>query len=71
MKRTGLLLLVLLSLCVSACAPVEPWERGNLAKPEMAFDFDPMQNRYREHVYRSREAAVAGDSAEGGGCGCY
>lgn len=73
MTRTVLVLLLLLGLGpgLSACAPVEPWERGNLAKPQMAFDFDPIQSRYRDHVNRSREAAVTGNPADGGGCGCY
>jgi hypothetical protein len=70
-KKRNLLLLMLIQLLLAACTHVEPWERGNLAKPEMAFDFDPMQHTYRSHVYNSREAASGGDSAEGGGCGCY
>jgi hypothetical protein len=71
MALTKRLLLVLFTVAISACTAVEPWQRGNLAKPEMALDFDPIQNRYRDHVFRSREAAVAGNPAVGGGCGCY
>ena len=70
-KQAYIVLLIIMGICLSGCAPVKPWERGNLAKPEMAFDFNSMQNRYREHVYNSREAALGGDSADGGGCGCY
>lgn len=54
-----------------ACAVVEPWERGVLAKPEMALDPHPLQSKIDKHVYNSREAALGGDSAGGGGCGCY
>ncbi len=57
--------------CLSACSTVEPWERGNLARPEMAVEPHPAQRALRDHVYGSREAAAAGASAAGGGCGCY
>lgn len=58
-------------LTLAACANVPVWERGNLAKPQMAFDLDPAQAALREHVYSSREAAMQGAGAVGGGCGCY
>jgi uncharacterized membrane protein YgcG len=66
-----LTLLILVSGCLSACAPVKPWERGTLAKPQMALDPYPMQSTLRSHNYSSREAASGGGSAGGGGCGCY
>lgn len=69
-KRILALPLFALSLCVSGCSPVQPWERGNLAKPTMALDLDPMQTQLRSHTYNSREAASGGGSAAGGGCGC-
>ncbi|MBE0436899.1 MAG: DUF4266 domain-containing protein [Methylomicrobium sp.] len=56
---------------LQGCATVEPWERGILAKPQMALDRHPLQNELRGHNYGSREAAGAGNSATGGGCGCY
>ncbi len=56
---------------LSGCAAVEPWERSVLAKPEMALDPHPLQSKINTHVYNSREAAMGGDSAGGGGCGCY
>lgn len=65
------LLLVLLSLMIAACAQVQPWERGNLAKPQMALDPYPLQSALRAHNYGSREAAAGGNAAQGGGCGCY
>jgi hypothetical protein len=58
-------------LALSACAPVHPWERGNLAKPQMALDPHPLQSAVRAHNYGSREAAAGGNAAQGGGCGCY
>ncbi len=67
---TATALLTLLS-GVCACTPVQPWERGNLAKPQMALDPYPLQSALRAHNYGSREAAAGGNAAQGGGCGCY
>jgi Domain of unknown function (DUF4266) len=64
-------LLILPCLSVSACTSVQPWERGNLAKPQMALDPYPLQSALRAHNYGSREAAAGGNAAQGGGCGCY
>lgn len=58
-------------LNLAACAPVQPWERGNLAKSQMALDPYPLQSSLRAHNYGSREAAAGGNAAQGGGCGCY
>ena len=58
-----------LLLC-AACAPVQPWERGRLAQPQMALDADPLLSAMNEHVYSSKEAASGGASPAGGGCGC-
>lgn len=58
-------------ILLAACAPVQPWERGNLAKPQMALDPYPLQSSLRAHNYGSREAAAGGNAAQGGGCGCY
>ncbi|MGH8552922.1 MAG: DUF4266 domain-containing protein [Methylococcales bacterium] len=55
----------------AGCAAVEPWQRGHLAKPQMALDPNPMQSELRGHTYSAREAASSGGSAKGGGCGCY
>ncbi|MEI6551344.1 MAG: DUF4266 domain-containing protein [Betaproteobacteria bacterium] len=49
---------------------VEPWQKGNLAKPEMTFDNDPLETGYKEHIYSSKEASSGGSGVGGGGCGC-
>ncbi|MGZ8190317.1 MAG: DUF4266 domain-containing protein [Methylococcaceae bacterium] len=74
MKELSLFLRVIfvaLGLSISGCTPVAPWERGILAKPQMALEPYPMQSIFRAHNYGSREAASGGSSAVGGGCGCY
>lgn len=55
---------------LSACS-VAPWERGILAKPQMALDSHPIQTEFRGHAYGSREAATGSSVGAGGGCGCY
>lgn len=67
---------VVSALACSACAnlqigqPVQPWQRGDLARAEMAFEPDPLQASYRRHVDFSKEAASGGATLGGGGCGC-
>jgi hypothetical protein len=55
----------------TACSAVEPWERGNLAKPHMALDNDPILHATQTHVNSSREGVSSVGAGEGGGCGCY
>lgn len=62
---------VILCATLAGCASVPPWERGNLAKPQMAFDLNPTESALRAHAYSSREAAASGVVGAGGGCGCY
>jgi hypothetical protein len=72
MKKAAFRLALLLAgIGLAGCANVAPWERGILAKPQMALDPHPLQSALRSHVYSSREAASGGDAAAGGGCGCY
>ena len=61
-------LLMLINL--QGCATVKPWQRGNLAKPEMAWNPDPLESTLRQHIYFSKEASSGGGAAAGGGCGC-
>ncbi len=62
---------VLTLFACSGCAGVPAWERGDLARPEMALEPQPGQRALQEHVYSSREAGAAGATGQGGGCGCY
>lgn len=54
----------------SAITPVQAWEKGTLAKPEMLMEGDGLEARFNEHIYNSREAASGGSGVGGGGCGC-
>jgi len=67
------LLLASLSFVLSGCVtlePVKPWQKGNLARPDMAFDADALESKMAEHVYVSKESHYGGNGVGGGGCGC-
>jgi hypothetical protein len=57
---------------LTGCASlgVQPWQRGNLAKPEMALNSDPLSAGVDDHIYFSKEATSGGRDFAGGGCGC-
>ena len=64
-------LLVLLStLNLTACVEVRAWEKGYLAKEEMAWNPDILEDALGKHIFFSKEAASGSSSAAGGGCGC-
>ena len=63
-------LLAATSLLATGCAAVRPWERDALARPDMAWDPDPLEATRRAHIHFSKEASLAGSGAGGGGCGC-
>ena len=58
-------------LCACSMLPtVQPWEKGNLAKPAMTFSDDALDERFTQHIYNSKENASGGYGVGGGGCGC-
>lgn len=61
--------LFLFAAC-TGCTAVQPWEKGNMALPEMGFDASPLESRYADHIHTSREGASGGSGVGGGGCGC-
>ncbi len=71
MKKTCAVLLVLLfNFLLMACSSVSPWERGILAKTEMAWEPSALRGQLEEHVYFSKEGSSGGYGVGGGGCGC-
>lgn len=67
------LVLIALGLACSGCAsfnPPQAWEKGQLAKPDMQFDPEPLQAKAKQHIYQSKEGAGGGYGVGGGGCGC-
>lgn len=66
-------LLIASLLALAACGttkPVKPWQREALARPEMAWEPDPLLAAYRRHAQFSKEAASGDTALAGGGCGC-
>lgn len=49
---------------------VNAWEKGNLAQPIMTFEGDPLDQRFVQHIYGSKESTSGGYGVGGGGCGC-
>ena len=54
----------------SACAPVQPWQRGRLAHDCMRSDARPEESRARTHMLSAREGSSGAAGERGGGCGC-
>lgn len=63
---------VALITTLTACSGlgVKPWERGNLARPDMAVSEQALTDGLEDHTYFSKEATSGGRSFGGGGCGC-
>jgi hypothetical protein len=57
-------------LNLMACSQVKSWERGNLARPEMAFSNDPLAEKIQDHIFFSKEGSSSAAAGAGGGCGC-
>ncbi len=70
MTQTYRIFLITALIMQAACTNVQPWERGNLAKPQMALDPYPLQTTLSHHNYNSREATSTTNNGQGGGCGC-
>jgi hypothetical protein len=49
---------------------VRPWQKEQLAHPEMSFEPDRLDTSYTDHIHFSREASSGGAGIGGGGCGC-
>ena len=68
--RVLIVLLVCATLLGCATTPVQPWERGRLAKWDMRWDPDPLQAAQHAHAHFSKEGTSGEIGAAGGGCGC-
>lgn len=69
-SAAALLGLALLGAGCSSFQPPQPWEKGTLARKDMTFETDPLDQRFVQHIYFSKEAASGGYGVGGGGCGC-
>ncbi len=70
-KMNSFFIIIFACIVLAGCMQtVNPWERGNLAKPQMMLDYDPLKSGIMAHSYSSKEAASGGYGVGGGGCGC-
>jgi hypothetical protein len=69
-SRARLAALAILAAADGASAPVAPYQRGYLARPEMAMEPDRGTATALDKLYPAKEAARGGASVGGGGCGC-
>ncbi|HET7400490.1 MAG TPA: DUF4266 domain-containing protein [Usitatibacter sp.] len=65
-----ILLLAAAALALAACVSVAPYQRGYLARPDMAFEPSAGTAEALGKTYSAKEAASGGASVGGGGCGC-
>jgi hypothetical protein len=72
MKKIKILyLLALLLFCsLISCNTVPAWEKGNLSRPIMQFDSNPIEKGIKDHHLEYREGAAGGNGSQSGGCGC-
>lgn len=66
------LALSMAALVLSSCAPVAPWERGDLARRCMTGGLadEGLEAAYWRKVLETRTAGSLSTTAPGGGCGC-
>jgi hypothetical protein len=71
-KALVLMLTILLGPWLTGCSAlgVEPWEREQLARGDMALDNDALELATDDHIYFSKEGSSGGRAFAGGGCGC-
>jgi ribosomal protein L9 len=55
---------------LGGCTAVAPYQRGYLAREDMALDASPGTMKAIEKTYSAKEAASGGAAVGGGGCGC-
>ncbi|MBS0041709.1 DUF4266 domain-containing protein [Shewanella sp. M16] len=57
---------------LSGCSSlgVQPWEKGQLARSDMALDSEKLDLALDDHIYFSKEGSSGGRAFAGGGCGC-
>lgn len=67
-----LLALSLAAALLAGCSitPPKAWEKDLLSRPAMLMDGDPLDQRFTQHIYASKENSSGGNGVGGGGCGC-
>jgi hypothetical protein len=69
-RRRRAIAVLLACAALGGCVHVRPRERETLAKRNMKFGPDPIEDELDLHMQESREGAAGGYGSSGGGCGC-
>lgn len=70
MKKTLIALAILTSLSACSSLGVQPWEKQQLARSDMALNSEKLDLSLDDHIYFSKEGSSGGRAFAGGGCGC-
>lgn len=68
--KFGLLLILFFFITACSQVSVKPWEKGILAREDMALNADAQDLNIDDHIYFSKESSSGGRGFAGGGCGC-
>lgn len=69
MRSPARTLVLAATMLAAGCAPVAPYQRGHLARPDMALEPSAAASAL-EKTFASKEVASGAGSVGGGGCGC-
>lgn len=64
------LALLAFAVLATGCTSVAPYQRGYLARPDMAFEQSTGIVKALDKTFPAKEASSGGASVGGGGCGC-
>lgn len=70
MTKKIIIIALLFTLVGCNKVQVKPWQKGILARPDMAFNADGLDLSIDDHIYFSKESSSGGRGFSGGGCGC-
>ncbi|MFB2732948.1 DUF4266 domain-containing protein [Shewanella mangrovisoli] len=72
MRKTALIAVSLMIVGLTGCSNlgVQPWEKGQFARADMALDSEKLDQALDDHIYFSKEGSSGGRAFAGGGCGC-
>jgi len=72
MTRYSVFPIILICLLNTACSTstVQPWQKQDLARPEMNDKNTAVESGFEDHFYFSKEGSAGGRGFSGGGCGC-
>jgi hypothetical protein len=70
MNKSIVAIAIIASLSGCASLGVQPWEKDQLARADMALDAEKLDLALDDHIYFSKEGTSGGRAFAGGGCGC-